>query len=116
MRIILAFVAAGLCASAARAQVTAGPFTAACGTDAAEFCPARGGGDLVHCLFQEAARVSAPCLNYLAPLKPCAAEAQSLCFSVAPGEGRLYNCLLAQRSQLSKACSDQMDALQGRSR
>lgn len=36
--------------------------------------------------------------------RDCAQDLQRLCYGVAPGEGRLIQCLLSHRGQLSPAC------------
>jgi hypothetical protein len=105
--------AIGLAFSALASPATAGQ--GGCTQDLAKFCakvPA-GEGRQLACLKEHESELSEACRNSALlrgktakphPLGPCRADAERLCKSVEPGEGRVVNCLDAHASELSDAC------------
>jgi len=45
------------------------------------------------------------------PANPCSADAQKLCPNVAPGGGRMLECLHQHKSELSPECAKSMAAM-----
>jgi len=42
---------------------------------------------------------------------PCAADAKKFCYSVQPGESRVYRCLMNREADLAPACRDKMKSI-----
>ena len=98
----------GLTAGVAVAQ------EASCKADLAKFCPQAkpGGGQIVGCLKQNAAQLSASCKARVAQMKEilrevhqaCEEDIHFLCAGVQPGGGRIAGCLKQNMGEVSPGC------------
>jgi len=88
--------------------------TKPCAGDIAKFCGKveQGEGRIAGCLRQNEAQLSPSCKMHLAQVKEALKEAHQacedditlFCAGVLPGEGRVLNCLKANKSKLSLKC------------
>jgi Cysteine rich repeat len=110
-----------LFASAAFAQATPPPGGApppgrgACRADAAALCPNVGRGDhhaVFQCLESQQDKLSAACKSELNEMRAhqeankeaCKPDVEKFCSGIAPGGGRIMQCLKQHESELSDAC------------
>jgi hypothetical protein len=61
-------------------------------------------------IFTAATAVASP----QTPREACQADFRKFCAEVAPGGGRIKQCLAAHRAQLSEACRATLDAKTGK--
>lgn len=100
----------------------------ACAPDISQYCSAveAGNGRLVSCLYAHELVVSDECdaaMGDIADIldtmfaslrvvyEECSADIFKLCGDVAPGEGRIFSCLINHRTELSDGCSDIMSTV-----
>jgi hypothetical protein len=124
IRIMTAVAAMGILAgSNALAQDTPllDALVAACQSDIDQYCSqvTPGEGRMLHCMAAHEDKISGQCeyafyqaaslleqisvaINYLA--QECKTEIQTLCSDVAPGEGRILDCLGQQEEKIGQAC------------
>jgi len=85
-----------------------------CAGDITKFCGnvPQGEGRIVGCLKQNGPQLSPGCQSYLVQLKEamkeadqaCEEDIMTYCAGVQPGEGRIMQCLKANKSHLSFKC------------
>ena len=90
----------------------------ACADDAAKFCTSVKGkpAQVMQCLKAHQSALSADCQSRLQAMeaqrkevsKACHNDVQRFCEDVAPGEGRIAQCLKQHQSELSTACKSEV--------
>lgn len=98
----------------------------ACLDDARKFCPDTpfGDGRVLTCLQNHWSQLSGACIQELQVVQAktrevtlsCAADLWSYCPSVAPGGGRLQECLGARWEVLSSTCKDELNRIAKKTR
>jgi hypothetical protein len=101
-------------AGAAGAAPAAGPGQGPCADDVAKFCKdvQPGGGRIARCLKQHEQELSPQCRQHAAEVKKKAQEFRDacqddvvlFCGGVAPGGGRIVNCLKQHEQELTPDC------------
>lgn len=92
-----------------------------CAGDIATFCKdvQPGGGRILQCLQANQTSLSPACQVRIARAekrmamrknRPCAGDAAKFCSDVAPGGGRIINCLKQHESELSSACLQRLSS------
>lgn len=114
----LMFCIAALLASTSHAAPKAHPGAEACKADAEKFCPgiAPGDGAIHRCLKRHEAELSPACANFQTAVREkisgfaqaCRDDIKTHCSQVEPGDGRVLQCLKANRTALSDACAAQL--------
>ena len=113
------------CLEKNKAKLSAGcekAVSAASGGGAAARCPAAGAAPAAAGA-AAAAAPAAPTVIVLRPMRPreelfvlrsaCGADVRSICGGVAPGGGRIVQCLATNAAQLSPACKDVLAPVRG---
>jgi len=96
-------------------SVTAlGAFAQPCAQDAKKLCAdvKEGQGRIAQCLEDHWAQLSPVCKKHRTEMKEAIKEAQQtckddipkVCAGIPPGEGRVFECLMANKSHLSPKC------------
>ncbi len=91
-----------------------GAFAQPCAKDAEKFCAnvKQGEGRIAQCLEEHQAQLSPVCKKHRAEMKEAIKEARlackddipKVCGGIPPGEGRVVECLIANKSHLSPKC------------
>lgn len=111
-------VAVAACLAVAATAADAASMKGPCAADAEKLCqgvPASR-GQMMQCLRAHRNEVSDACKQRIAKMKSalrelraaCHADAQKSCKGVAPGGGRLVQCLMEHEAELSPACKKEL--------
>lgn len=115
----------------AKAEKVVGKMKAACETDIKSFCSAvtPGEGRLMLCMMAHEDKISDKCFMTLLDVgssvdltissvkraaQVCAPEIGTLCADVEAGEGRIAQCLVKNKANLSEACSAEVAGVEAR--
>ncbi len=101
---------------------------AACREDMTKFCKdiQPGEGRMLECMKKHEGELSAECKSMMASKKEhmkrrmhsaheaCQADVEKFCKDVAPGKGRIMECLKSHESELSAACKEAHSKMQSK--
>lgn len=115
-------VDAGTAKPATDAGIAEVPPTSPCAQDAEAFCDGipQGQGDVLRCLVGKSDQLSVTCKaklqqikkDFLAGADACDADIQAFCASVPKTGGRIAQCLMSKKKDLSNNCRDLITKLE----
>lgn len=115
----------------AKIESAIGSLKTSCEADLKAYCSSvtPGEGRLAFCVVAHEDKISAKCLqalfdignridlaasNILRAAKVCEGDISKNCGSIEPGEGRIAQCLIDKKANLTLACKSEVEGFQGR--
>lgn len=89
-----------------------------CAADREKFCASveKGGGQVIKCLKENEAQLSAECKAHRESMKgamkdihaACESDVENLCADIEKGKGRIMKCLKEKKDQVSETCKAEL--------